>query len=148
MKYQAQLHELSEFVRASKGREDAAARAVISLHKNFPQYNWVGIYRLEGKHLVLGAYQGKPTEHVRILVGQGICGAAAVSHRTEVVPDVGADARYLACFAETSSEIVVPIIKGGKFWGEIDVDSNQRHAFGPDDVALLEAIAKLLAEWV
>lgn len=148
MKYQKQFGALAEFVRASKGREDAEARAVISLHRDFTHYNWVGIYRLEGSHLVLGSYQGKPTEHVRIPIGQGICGSAAVSQRTEVVPDVGADARYLACFAETSSEIVVPIIKGGKLWGEIDIDSNQRHAFGPDDVELLEAVAKLLAEWV
>jgi GAF domain-containing protein len=62
------------------------------------------------------------------------------------VPDVEADARYLACSLETRSEIVVPIIKNGSFWGEIDVDSDRPNAFGPDDVEFLEAVARLLPE--
>jgi GAF domain-containing protein len=146
MKYQVQFDEMRELLLAAKGPEDVQARVVISLHKNFPHYNWVGVYRLEGSHLTLGPYQGKPTVHTSIPVGKGICGAAAASRKTEVVPDVEADARYLACSLETRSEIVVPVIKGGAFWGEIDVDSDRPHAFGPDDVEFLEAVARLLSE--
>lgn len=119
---------------------------VISLHKNFRNYNWVGVYRLEGENLVLGPFLGKPTEHTSIPVGRGICGAAAVSKKTEVVPDVAADVRYLACSLETRSEIVVPVIQGGAFWGEIDIDSDRPDAFGSDDVEFLEAVARLLSE--
>ncbi len=146
MKYQAQFDEMKELVLAAKGPEDVQARVVISLHKNFPHYNWVGIYRLEGESLTLGPYQGKPTVHTSIPVGKGVCGAAAASRKTEVVPDVAADARYLACSLETRSEIVVPVIKDGAFWGEIDIDSDQPDAFGPDDVEFLEAVARLLSE--
>ncbi len=146
MKYQAQLDEMRELVLAAKGPEDVQARVVISLHKNFPHYNWAGIYRLEGNDLVLGPFQGKPTVHTRIPVGTGVCGAAAVSKKTEVVPDVKADARYLACSLETRSEIVVPVIKGGVFWGEIGIDSDRPNAFSPDDVEFLEAVARLLSE--
>ena len=146
MKYQAQFDEMRELVLAAKGPEDVQSRVVISLHKNFTDYNWVGIYRLEGENLVLGPFQGKPTEHVSIPVGRGICGAAAVSKTTEVVPDVAADARYLACSLETRSEIVVPVIRGGAFWGESDIDSDQPNAFGPDDVEFLEAVARLISE--
>ena len=119
---------------------------VISLHKNFRNYNWVGVYRLEGENLVLGPFLGKPTEHTSIPVGRGICGAAAVSKKTEVVPDVAADVRYLACSLETRSEIVVPVIQGGAFWGEIDIDSDRPDAFGSDDVEFLEAVAQLMSE--
>jgi putative methionine-R-sulfoxide reductase with GAF domain len=146
VKYQRQFDEMRELVLAAKGPEDVQARVVISLHKNFPYYNWAGIYRLDEENLVLGPFQGKPTEHTRIPVGRGICGAAAVSKKTEVVPDVKADARYLACSLETRSEIVVPVIKGGAFWGEIDIDSDRPDAFGPDDVEFLEAVARLLSE--
>jgi putative methionine-R-sulfoxide reductase with GAF domain len=146
VKYQRQFDEMRELVLAAKGPEDVQARVVISLHKNFPYYNWAGIYRLDEENLVLGPFQGKPTEHTRIPVGRGICGAAAVSKKTEVVPDVKADARYLACSLETRSEIVVPVIKGGAFWGEIDIDSDRPDAFGPDDVEFLEAVAQLLSE--
>ncbi len=146
MKYQAQFDELRELVLAARGPEDIQSRVVISLRKSFPNYNWVGIYRLEGQNLVLGPFQGKPTVHTRIPVGTGICGSAAVSKKTEVVPDVQADARYLACSLETRSEIVVPIIKRGAFWGEIDIDSDKPDAFGPGDVEFLEAVARLAAE--
>ena len=146
MKYQAQFDEVRELIRASQRSEDAQSRVVIALHKSLPHYNWVGIYRLDGKSLVLGPYQGKPTVHTSIPVGKGICGAAAASRKTEVVPDVEADARYLACSLETRSEIVVPIIKNGAFWGEIDIDSDRPNAFGSDDVEFLEAVARLLPE--
>jgi putative methionine-R-sulfoxide reductase with GAF domain len=146
MKYQKEFDEMRELVLAAKGPEDVQARVVISLHKNFPHYNWVGIYRLEGENLVLGPFRGKPTVHTSIPVGRGICGAAAVSAKTEVVPDVGADARYLACSLDTQSEIVVPVIKGARLWGEIDIDSDRSNAFGPDDVEFLEAVARLLSE--
>jgi GAF domain-containing protein len=146
MKYQAQFDETRELIRASQRSEDAQSRVVIALHRSFPHYNWVGIYRLDGKSLVLGPYQGKPTVHTSIPMGKGICGAAAASRKTEVVPDVEADARYLACSLETRSEIVVPIIKNGAFWGEIDIDSDRPNAFGSDDVEFLEAVARLLPE--
>ena len=146
MKYQRQFDEMKDLVLAAKGPEDVQSRVVISLHKNFPQYNWAGIYRLEGQNLLLGPFQGRPTVHVSIPVGKGICGAAAASCKTEVVHDVEADTRYLACSLETRSEIVVPIIKNGAFWGEIDIDSDRPSAFGPDDVEFLEAVARLLPE--
>jgi putative methionine-R-sulfoxide reductase with GAF domain len=84
--------------------------------------------------------------HTSIPVGTGICGSAAASKKTEVVPNVGADARYLACSLETQSEIVVPVIKDGAFWGEIDIDSDRPDSFGPDDVEFLEAVARLMSE--
>lgn len=147
MNYAEELDNLRTLVRAAQRPEDAQARVVLYLYKNIPHYDWVGIYRLEADTLVLGPWQGAAaTEHVRIPAGQGICGACAVSCRTEVVPDVGADARYLACFDDTKSEIVVPIIVRGRFWGEIDIDSGTRNAFSPADVRFLEAAAKLLAD--
>ncbi|MEO0073514.1 MAG: GAF domain-containing protein [candidate division WOR-3 bacterium] len=149
MRYEKELQQLRELVRSAQRSEDAQSRVVIFLRENFSHYNWVGIFRLEGHSLVLSAYQGKtPTGFSTIPEGRGICGAVAKSMKTEVVPDVNADARYLACFAETRSEIVVPIIREGRFWGEIAVDSHQPDAFDKDDIALLEAVAGLLAERV
>jgi GAF domain-containing protein len=121
-------------------------RTVELLDGSFEHYGWVGIYLVEGDELVLTAWSGpQATEHVRIPVGLGICGAAAASGETEVVDDVAADARYLACFASTRSEIVVPIRAGGRVVGEIDVDSDAPAAFGDDDREFLERVARVLA---
>jgi GAF domain-containing protein len=124
----------------------AAQRAVELLHDRFTHYDWIGIYWVEGSDLVLGPWVGpEATEHTRIPIGTGVCGAAAASGQTEIVPDVKADPRYLACFASTRSEIVVPIFDGGQVIGEIDVDGSDLDAFDEMDARFLEEVAALVA---
>jgi L-methionine (R)-S-oxide reductase len=124
----------------------AAQRAVEELHDRLPHYDWVGIYWVDGDELVLGPWVGpEATEHTRIPIGTGVCGAAAASGRTEIVPDVSADERYLACFASTKSEIVVPIFHENVVVGEIDVDGSDLDAFDETDARFLEEVAALLA---
>ena len=124
----------------------AAQRAVDMLHDRFSHYDWVGIYWVDGSDLVLGPWVGpQATEHTRIPIGTGVCGAAAASGTTEIVPDVSADPRYLACFASTRSEIVVPIFDGGEVIGEIDVDGSDHDAFDDMDARFLEEVAALVA---
>jgi L-methionine (R)-S-oxide reductase len=129
------------------GQDDEVLQAVVDvLHDRFEHYSWVGIYLVEGEDLVLGPWKGpQATEHVRIPVGQGVCGAAAASGETEVVDDVNADERYLACFPSTRSEIVVPIAHEGRVVGEIDIDSDRAAAFGDGDRAFLERVALLIS---
>jgi GAF domain-containing protein len=95
---------------------------------------------------VLGPWVGpEATEHTRIPIGTGICGAAAASGQTEIIADVDADPRYLACFASTKSEIVVPIFADGSVVGEIDIDGSDANAFDETDGRFLEEVAALLA---
>ena len=116
------------------------------LKASLRHYTWAGIYVLEGDELVLGPYLGKPSPHTRIPLNRGICGAAASQQQTIVVDDVNSDPRYLACSIETKSEIVVPIMRDGRVYGEIDIDSDQPAAFGASDRELLEAVADALAK--
>jgi len=120
-------------------------RTVDDLAAACTHFDWTGIYLVEGDDLVLGPFVGRPTEHQRIRIGEGICGAAAAAGAPIVVDDVAADPRYLACFASTKSEIVVPIVAGAEVLGEIDVDSDRPATFGPEDLATLEAVAARLA---
>jgi len=140
------LETIGNILDRSGDADDVLREAVELLQEGFEHYSWVGIYLVEGDDLVLGPWQGpEATEHVRIPVGEGICGAAAATGRTEVVDDVNADPRYLACFPSTRSEIVVPIAYEGRVVGEIDIDSDRPAAFGAEDRAFLERVAELLA---
>jgi GAF domain-containing protein len=104
---------------------------------------------VDGDELELAAWAGQEeTEHVRIPIGEGICGAAAASGETEIVPDVREDERFIACFPSTRSEIVVPIFRAGEVVGEIDVDSDELDAFDERDVRLLEWTAGRLGPLV
>jgi L-methionine (R)-S-oxide reductase len=140
------LEALDRILDRGGDADDVLREVVALLHDRFEHYSWVGVYLVEGDDLVLGPWRGpEATEHVRIPVGQGICGAAAASGRTEIVDDVNADSRYLACFPSTRSEIVVPISFEGRVVGEIDIDSDEPAAFGEGDRGFLERVATLIS---
>ena len=144
--YRGALAAVDRIVNREGEADEVLRKTVHVLHDGFDHYSWVGIYLVEGDDLVLGPWKGpEATEHVRIPVGQGICGAAAASGRTEIVDDVNADERYLACFASTRSEIVVPIAFEGRVVGEIDIDSDEPAAFGEEDRTFLERVATLIS---
>ena len=105
--------------------------------------NWCGFYLLRAGELVLGPFQGKPA-CVRIAVGQGVCGTAAQSRATLVVPDVLAFPGHIACDSASRSEIVVPILQGGSLRGVLDVDSPERNRFDDEDRAGLEEFVRVL----
>ncbi len=116
-----------------------------------PHYNWVGFYLVDSKRskeLILGPFEGAPTEHVRIPFGAGICGQAAEKRKIFVVPDVERESNYLACSPDVKSEIVLPIFKGERLLGELDIDSHTTAAFTPADQAFLQEICQLSAEWL
>jgi L-methionine (R)-S-oxide reductase len=144
--YRSALEAVDRIVNREAEADEVLRRVVELLHDRFMHYSWVGIYLIEGGDLVLGPWKGpQATEHVRIPIGEGICGAAAATGRTEVVDDVNADARYLACFPSTRSEIVVPISYERRVVGEIDIDSDAPAAFGEADRAFLERVALLIS---
>jgi L-methionine (R)-S-oxide reductase len=116
------------------------------LNSAVPTYSWVGIYTVDGSDLMLDAWSGPAaTEHTRIPIGKGVCGFAAKAGKTEIVSDVSKDPRYLQCFLSTKSEIVVPVLNGGKVVGEIDIDSDQLDSFSSVDREFLEVVARKVA---
>jgi len=124
-------------------------KVVDFLYNNFDKYSWIGIYVVQGNDLILGPWRGKQaTEHTKIPVGNGICGAAASSGKTEIISDVAEDERYLSCFISTKSEIVVPIFSNGKVIGEIDIDSDLTNAFDHEDSVFLEKIAEMISSFI
>ncbi len=124
--------------------ESALRAAAESIDGYSDGYNWTGFYLMKGDYLEVGPYVGPVTEHTRIELNQGICGAAANQKRTVNIEDVRSDPRFLACSISTRSEIVVPLLDGDKCLGEIDIDSNQSAFFGDEDREMLEAIAALV----
>ena len=129
------------------GEPDAVANlanAAALIWQYLPDLNWAGFYRLLDGELVLGPFQGKPA-CIRIALGAGVCGTAAATRATQVVADVQAFPGHIACDADSRSELVVPIVVGGRVWGVLDLDSPVPGRFDEVDAAGGEALAALLA---
>ncbi len=119
---------------------------VAELKREFPAHSWSGVYLAEGDALLLGPFRGPDTPHKKIRIGEeGICGWVARHGKAQVIPDVNADPRYLACSLTVKSEIVVPIEHGGRVLGVLDIDSETAGAFTRTDLDALRELAAILA---
>ena len=128
----------------SDGVANMANLAALLWHL-LPQLNWAGFYRRIGDQLVLGPFCGKPA-CIRIALGQGVCGTAAASGRSQRVADVRAFAGHIACDADSRAELVVPVLREGAVVAVIDLDSPVQGRFDEDDQAGIEALALLIAQ--
>ncbi len=123
------------------------ATVVCELHHEFEHFHWTGFYRtVRPAHLQVGPYQGG---HgcIDIPFDRGVCGAAALQRKTQLVPDVNAFPGHIACSSSTVSEIVVPVLTpSGEVIAVLDVDSDDADAFDTDDQAALEALCHMMGE--
>lgn len=126
-------------------RTELLALAAAKIRQAGPPYTGVYLYMLHGDVLELEAFDGRPTAHTRIPVGQGICGLAVAETRDVNVPDVSKAAGYLACSVETKSELVVLIRRHDELLGQIDIDSDVIDPFTPAEEAEVKKVADGLA---
>jgi L-methionine (R)-S-oxide reductase len=117
------------------------ATVACELHAAHPLSDWTGFYRVVAPDLLkIGPYQGG---HGCLVIpfARGVCGAAARTGQTQIVPDVEAFEGHIACASSTRSEIVLPVRNGaGVLLGVLDLDSDTEAAFTEADAAGLEAI--------
>ncbi len=87
---------------------------------------------------------------LEVEIGQGLIGEAAQHGQQIVCDDVQADARYrfIDSLPETKSEVVLPLKIEDRILGVLDVQSNQLHAFHPNDLLILNALADNIARAV
>ncbi len=115
------------------------------LYHSLPDVNWVGFYFMKDGELLVGPFQGKPA-CVHIALGKGVCGTAAQTRKTQLVPDVNAFPGHIFCDGDSRSELVVPLIHQGEVLGVLDLDSPKLARFDAEDQQGVEALAKIFLE--
>jgi GAF domain-containing protein len=115
------------------------------LKQTLSDVSWVGFYLFNGTALYLGPFQGK-VACVDITLDRGVCGLAARSKKTVVVPDVHKFPGHIACDEGSNSEIVIPIVKNNQLIGVLDIDSYSLSRFDAVDQTYLEKFVKVIAE--
>ena len=105
---------------------------------------WVGFYRVTAPNvLTAGPYQGD-LACTRISFDQGVCGAAARTRETIIVPDVDKFPGHIACSSLSRSEIVVPFVKDGETRFVLDIDSDKLADFDRVDQLHLERLVAMI----
>ncbi len=144
----ATLHELAQQAEALAAGPNTRLSLMANLASlifwGMPDVNWAGFYLLEGDHLWLGPFHGRPA-CVSIACGSGVCGTAARERCTLIVDDVDQFPGHIACDAASRSEIVVPLVHDGHLSGVLDVDSPIHARFGSDERGFLESVARIVA---
>lgn len=143
--YAQLLQQAHALLHGERDRIANAANLSALVYHALPALNWVGFYFHDGRELVVGPFQGQPA-CVRIALGRGVCGTAAVTRQIQRVADVHAFPGHIACDSASRSELVVPLYEGDALVGVFDLDSPEPARFDEDDAAGLAALAALYLE--
>ena len=143
--YEALCMKLTALLDGVPHRIANLANASALIYESLEDLNWAGFYLLEGESLVLGPFQGKPA-CIEIPLGRGVCGTAAQTGQTQLVPDVHLFPGHIACDSASNSEIVVPLRIDGKVVGVLDLDSPWPGRFTVEDQAGLEAVGSIVSQ--
>jgi GAF domain-containing protein len=137
---EAALPQILAAVEGETGEVALEATLACLLWETLPQTNWCGFYRRVGEGmLAVGPYQGG-MGCLRIAFERGVCGACARTATTQLVPDVHAFPGHIACDDATRSELVIPVMIGGRLEAVLDLDSPHPEGFSGDEARLLEGL--------
>ncbi len=142
-------------VRTILGREHRAEvkmqNIVSLLHDNVEGFDCVAFFLLDPDHkrqLMVGPQAGAGLDTENLVIGQGICGQVVERGISIVVDDVAEELNYVAGHADTRSEMVLPIFRGGRVMAGLDINSFRLARFGSDDRLFLEEVCLMLTDQV
>ena len=141
--YSLMRRQLSALLESCPLPLPALSNCAALLWHSLADINWAGFYLACGDTLVLGPFQGKPACTV-IPFDRGVCGAAARTREIQLVPDVHAFPGHIACDGASRSEIVLPLVRGGRLLGVMDIDSPLLNRFSQEDAKGLSDLCELL----
>ncbi|MFZ3005459.1 MAG: GAF domain-containing protein [Phenylobacterium sp.] len=144
-RYATVAQEIAAVLDGEPNRTARMATIASMLAASFDHFFWTGFYVVDPereRELVVGPYQGT-LGCLRIAYGRGVCGAAAATGQTQLVPDVHAFPGHIACDGRSASEVVVPVFDAaGELIAVFDVDATEPAAFDEVDARWLEAILR------
>ncbi|WHY85005.1 GAF domain-containing protein [Neobacillus novalis] len=144
--YELVIKQLRALLHDEKNQIANLSNASALLNQFLDRVNWVGFYLIDTNgELVLGPFQGLPA-CIRIPVGKGVCGTAALKQETIRVEDVNQFPGHIACDSASQSEIVIPLVKDGQLIGVLDIDSPETNRFDELDQQKLEEFAAVIVE--
>ncbi|HLR63997.1 MAG TPA: GAF domain-containing protein [Pseudogracilibacillus sp.] len=146
--YELVIKQLDILLEGESNQIANLSNAAALLNHFLNDINWVGFYLTDenkqaNNELVLGPFQGLPA-CIRIPFGKGVCGTAAETRLTQVVPNVHEFPGHIACDSASNSEIVIPLVINNDVYGVLDIDSPSLDRFDDVDKQYLEKFCNIL----
>ncbi|WP_300392651.1 GAF domain-containing protein [Fusobacterium sp.] len=145
-KTQVFLKDLEEYLSKETDIIANLANTSAFISAFFENVNWSGFYLLKENQLVLGPFCGMPAT-TRIAIGKGVCGTAFEKNEILVVDNVCEFPGHIACDVRSKSEVVIPLVKDGKKYGVLDIDSGVYSRFSKEDVEILKKVLEILYKY-
>ena len=140
------IAQLGVIATGEGSREERAARAA-DLVRQATGARWVGIYTVTGAVVTCDGWNGpgRPA-HLSFAVTEGLTAHAIRTGALALSNDVSRDPRFLANQEDSGSELIVPILVGGRVVGTLDVESDRTGAFSGPAILDYERLANALCQ--
>jgi len=144
------VNELGRKVNSILNDDLLLRQAAVDVHRTFGFHN-VMIFMVDDERSALelkaqaSRYASAAQAQERVETDTGITGRVFTTGRTEVIDDVSRCDAYVRWYADTKSEMAVPIQIGGVVEGVLNVESDIVGGFTASDRLVLETVANQLA---
>jgi putative methionine-R-sulfoxide reductase with GAF domain len=137
--------ELEEVVRKAPSFEEALKQAVELMKRRFARYSAVTAYVADGEELAVHIALERPQGPERVGSVGGPLAEAAEGPNPMVVSDLTASPAWANVGLTTGSAMVAPVRTEAGLWAILEVWSDFREAFSPQDARVLGRVAQALA---
>jgi putative methionine-R-sulfoxide reductase with GAF domain len=137
--------ELEEVIKKAPSFEEALRQAVELMKKRFARYSSVTAYVADGEELAVHMALERPQGPERVGSGGGPLADAAAGQQPTVFSDLAATPTWAQVGLASGSAMVAPVRTDAGLWAILEVWSDFRAAFTPQDVKLLGRVAGALA---
>ena len=138
--------ELDELIKKAASFEDALRQAVELMKARFARYSSVTAYVADGEELAVHTALERPQGPERVASGGGPLAEAAAGQQPTVFTDLTATPAWAQVGLVSGSAMVAPVRTDAGLWAIVEVWSDFRGAFSPQDVKLLGRVAQALAK--
>jgi diguanylate cyclase (GGDEF)-like protein len=140
------IAQIAQSATASLEINELLEKVCQQVHESFGA-DQVAILMQEDERLIVRAHAGSLTANIfigeSIPEGEGLSRRALESETTLLENDVAKSTGYVSGFAETLSEMCVPLIVQGEKLGVLVLDSKHKDNFSSTDIKPLESVAAI-----
>jgi putative methionine-R-sulfoxide reductase with GAF domain len=137
--------ELEDVIKKAPSFEEALRLGVELMKKRFARYSAVTAYVADGEELAVHFALERPQGPERVGASGGPLADAGQGTNPTVVSDVTASTAWATVGLVSGSVMVAPVRTEAGLWAILEVWSDFREAFSPQDAKVLGRVAQALA---